>query len=567
MSILGIETPFDPRDFYVEEDPVDRASLTPTGPVPGATSPFEASRDTMGGILQGDGGAYSQTNYTPLAGSGLNPYTQQSTLQDPMMMAGQHGFLLPFRNTAQNAPVPIMPVASPSPAPAPAPAPTTSTAPAPGTAVYDKPYVPSTTSGGVQASPLPTGPMQTQSLASISQPAPINPTGTTGTTGTTSQALTGTTTQAMRGAYYPETPIDGTVGTAPLQTAPAGAPAPPTGSDGSGTNNLGDINAYVGRENAVDNHGYILGRDPDYALDQSNFLAAQGQLQQDQQQSLGLASQNLGMSAGYNMYEQGQAAGANLTDLAGDYGRSLRNQGRAITADALGRADTLAGLEATQGPSAAQAQLQSGLNQANANALSMARSGRGWGGGASALSQASAQQAMNSQNAVNSSAQLRAQEDAQWRQRQAQNLGTAGNLAMAGGQAGAGVYGQGGAMTLGGVEGGARLGMEGTEGYIGAGMAGNQAASGMYQQGYQGNLASQSMANDIWKTQSAIDLAKEQDALQRYGINMGVPTTDEGNPLLGAGLGIAGAVVGGYFGGPAGASAGGSFGYGIGNNL
>ena len=60
----------------------------------------------------------------------------------------------------------------------------------------------------------------------------------------------------------------------------------------------------------------------------------------------------------------------------------------------------------------------------------MARSGRGWGGSASALSQAAVQNAQASQQASLAATQLSAQEQAAWRQRQAANLGAAGQLGL-----------------------------------------------------------------------------------------------------------------------------------------
>jgi hypothetical protein len=98
-------------------------------------------------------------------------------------------------------------------------------------------------------------------------------------------------------------------------------------------------------------------------------------------------------------------------------------------------AQQLAGIENEAAPSAAQAQLQSGLNQAQQSSLAMARSGRGFGGSAAALNQAAVLNANASQQAVNSSAQLRASEVAAERTRQAQNLtGAAGIQQGASGQ-------------------------------------------------------------------------------------------------------------------------------------
>lgn len=127
---------------------------------------------------------------------------------------------------------------------------------------------------------------------------------------------------------------------------------------------------------------------------------------------------------GAQMYKQGtQAAGRQVASVDPNAGGMYR-QFAGETAGALG------GLERTEGPSAAQAQLQSGINRAQAGNLAMARSGRGWGGSAQALSAAQVQNAQAGQEAANQSAALRAQENAAWRQRQASALGQSANINM-----------------------------------------------------------------------------------------------------------------------------------------
>lgn len=310
-----------------------------------------------------------------------------------------------------------------------------------------------------------------------------------------------------------------------------GAAAVPAGQAAPSLNNQGNQTAYVGREHAIDNMDYIFGRDPNYSAARAGEARAAGAAAGMPLQNLGLGAQNLGMSAGYDVYRQGQQGG------------------QAIIGQALGDAAGLRGLEAQQGPSAAQAQLQSGLNQANANALAMARSGRGWGGSASSLSQAAVQQAQNAQQAVNQAAQLRATEDAAWRARQAQNLGAAANIAGAG------------------LAQGTTLGMQGAKDYLAAGLQGNQLAGQLYGQAAGLTLGGQAMADDIWRTQSAIDLAKEQDALQRMGIKAGVPVAGN-DPNWGAAIGgAAGTILGGVLGGPAGSAAGGVGGAALGDYI
>lgn len=129
---------------------------------------------------------------------------------------------------------------------------------------------------------------------------------------------------------------------------------------------------------------------------------------------------------GSNIYATGQQnaqEAANRQALEADWLR--QNQ-------ALGKANVygsyLAGLEATEGPSAAQAQLQQGTNAALANQMSAARSGRGFGGGAASAGLAQQGLAQTQANQTNQAAALRAQENAAWRQRQAGNLGQAANI-------------------------------------------------------------------------------------------------------------------------------------------
>lgn len=101
-------------------------------------------------------------------------------------------------------------------------------------------------------------------------------------------------------------------------------------------------------------------------------------------------AQNLGSSAGLGAYNAGQ-----------DYGRAQQAQ-----SGALGLYQQAA---TGQGPSAAQSLLQQGSEQARANAMAMAASGRGGGLGGAQRAAMSAQMAGDAQ-AANAAAQLRAQE-------------------------------------------------------------------------------------------------------------------------------------------------------------
>jgi hypothetical protein len=177
-------------------------------------------------------------------------------------------------------------------------------------------------------------------------------------------------------------------------------------------------------------------------------------------QGLGSQAQQLGLAADGREAPQAQLAGANAAiqaaqGNAGNVG-NVGNQALALSQDASGRAaiapanyglsqamlgqgvnssvgaqqtgQALTGLEATQGPSAAQAQLAQSQAMAAAQAMSLARSGRGWGGSAQGLADAQRAQAAGLMTANNQAAQLSAQENASWRQRQAANLASGAQI-------------------------------------------------------------------------------------------------------------------------------------------
>jgi hypothetical protein len=145
-----------------------------------------------------------------------------------------------------------------------------------------------------------------------------------------------------------------------------------------------------------------------------NAAVAEGVLSRERLGSVGNQAQAEAARIGGNV-TNGAAASTAIADAAA---------GRA----AVPQAEALAALEAIEGPSAAQAQLQTGINRAEQSNLSLARSGRGWGGSASALARAIDANAVQGQEAANTAASLRAQETAQWRTRQGTNLNAAGTL-------------------------------------------------------------------------------------------------------------------------------------------
>jgi Chaperone of endosialidase len=176
------------------------------------------------------------------------------------------------------------------------------------------------------------------------------------------------------------------------------------------------------------------------ALQQSH--AAQGAAIQQSHAAQGAAIQDYHGRQGARALEQYQGAAgaaqgtaqsgaAAATDRAGviaarsaptaNYGRANATQSQ--TDRTLAALDTFASRQ--DGPSGAQAQLRQATNTGLATQLAMARSGRGFGGGAASMGQAQANMAGISANAANESAQLRAQEFATARQRELAALDTA----------------------------------------------------------------------------------------------------------------------------------------------
>lgn len=308
---------------------------------------------------------------------------------------------------------------------------------------------------------------------------------------------------------------------------------------------------------------------------------------------LSLFSGQQGLAAQAAAARQGQAAnfGAQDASLSGVTG--FQNQ--------------LAGLEAVEGPSAAQAQLQAGLNAAQQSNLALARSGRGWGGSASALSQAAVQNAQAGQAASLASAQLRAQEIAAHRARQAANLGAAGQLglstagqqfdqqqlgvnqflqqqqandalrlglgqqqlgalqgaadtrlsgATAAGQLGVSGAAQGYETGIGAIGQGYDLGLRGMESGFGLGQAGLTAGADAILKGYglggslygqagQMGMAGEQAANQLYLAEANQYRGAVQDDLTRYGIESGVAVQNAQmqNQMLGAGVSAAAALL------------------------
>lgn len=355
----------------------------------------------------------------------------------------------------------------------------------------------------------------------------------------------------------------------------------PKGSDVfAGSTFGGDANVagtnVAGFLKDADPRDFMYGRDPNYV---TNTAAAERGVAADTRTQLtgqAASANTTGTQLGQQIGAYGQQVGSTLGGMAQTaFGTGAAMQGRqgpladyqganSVYQVAKNDAAQLSSLEAQQGPSAAQAQLQSGLNEAQASNLALARSGHGFGMSASALSQAAAQNAAAGQNAVNASAQLRSNEDAAWRARQAANLqGAAGiSAGVAGAQQqqalsqaqlqqqtiaqndqaqaalmgqGLQAYGQAGQMGLAGLTSGAATTQAGQT----LDLQGTQAAMGAYTQGEQ-------MAGINMSAQQQADLAREQGLIQNRGIDAGISVQNQNatNSGWGTALSTAAAIGG-----------------------
>jgi hypothetical protein len=234
--------------------------------------------------------------------------------------------------------------------------------------------------------------------------------------------------------------------------------------------------------------------------------------------STGAAAASLGRDA--TKFGQGAAAqGSSILDQRGT--DAQRFDQRTVQQGDFGAQNqslgALGGLEATQGPSAAQAQLQSGTNQAMASQLAMARSGRGFGGNAAAMGLAQGNMAGIQANQANAASQLRAQEDAAWRQRQAGNLTNVAGMQGQQAQANLGAAVQGRSQNDAMYQGMLGLGQNAWQTGIGAGMEGYNV--GM--QGYGASLDGQRLATDIRGQEMSGNQAFEDAKLRAWAAEQG----------------------------------------------
>lgn len=194
---------------------------------------------------------------------------------------------------------------------------------------------------------------------------------------------------------------------------------------------------------------FYLGGSQGYAADLANQYQQAGLAQQNAQYGYEQNMQNAGNNAasvqggiGQQARSYGQNAGARGIQQSAGYGGAMAGaQGQQASAAALAgygsQLQRMAGQP--EGPSAAQAQLQAGTNQALAGQLALMRSGGTAGQSAAAGDSARFNAAGLQANQANASAALRAQENAAYRDRQLAAMGLAGQAQTAAG----GMYGQG----------------------------------------------------------------------------------------------------------------------------
>jgi hypothetical protein len=242
-----------------------------------------------------------------------------------------------------------------------------------------------------------------------------------------------------------------------------------------------------------DERNYMYGRTPGGADLAANRAIGTGQGAED---------------FGRNVQHATWQAAQNYANRQAQMGDWSRQNSALVGAESYG--NQLAGLERTQGPSAAQAQLQAGNNAAMAGQLALARSGSGFGGNAASAGLAQSNLAGLQAGAANNAAMLRAQEDAAWRQRQAGNFANAAGIQQGLGQQYAGQQ----QTNL-----NAYYQNQGQSDAAAMGFAGMGIDAGT--QGFQTNLMGQGLAKDIYGQQMQGGIAQEDNILREMAARQG----------------------------------------------
>lgn len=199
-----------------------------------------------------------------------------------------------------------------------------------------------------------------------------------------------------------------------------------------------------------------------------------------------------------------------------------------------------------QGPSAAQAQLRSATDANTQNALALARSGRGMGGGQAALRQAIGQNATTQQEAANQAAALRANEFTAYQQQRLAAMNTAGGIA---GQTVQGDqnYGQ---LGLAGAQYATDTALKGTQLNDASAQAWADRQNAALQQGMGAEMGAQTQGLNINATALAGRESQWASANQTHGIDTGNATqagiadANRQQAYVAGGLSAAGTVLG-----------------------
>ncbi len=263
-----------------------------------------------------------------------------------------------------------------------------------------------------------------------------------------------------------------------------------------------------------DARDFEYGRTPGYGRDVIGQARTQAAAFGAENRDLGQQAADIGATYGTQVASAGQRG----TEIGAGVQSDLRGQADLARARGADLGGGLTGLEATEGPSAAQAQLANSTSQGMNDALTLARSGRGLGGSAAAVSQAGARLPGAQAAGANAAAALRAQENAQWRSRQAGNMTNAAGIEQRGLDQGQAATVAGGQTALAGNA----QGMQGSQAGGEMTLAGKNAQTAATQAGQGQFWQGESLADTISGRQTQQDLAYENMLTQEKGINAGI---------------------------------------------
>lgn len=252
---------------------------------------------------------------------------------------------------------------------------------------------------------------------------------------------------------------------------------------------------------------YVYGRDPNYVENTRSRVLNSGTQTQDLLNNIGVDARALGTGYAGAMLDQGNATAAGMQPYA--------TGAAAAGSDAN---DYLRSLEATEGPSAAQAQLDLATQQGIAVQQSQARSGRGFGQSANANSVAASNAAQITQQAGLQAAMLRAQEYADWKKRQAANTATGGGLSIEGNKVGGSLFATGQAGQADSYRSAAGVDTDAVK-----------TQGDLVNKGYDATIKGESLADAATKGQADLGVAAEQGNTSVYGADRGVQINQDNN--------------------------------------